>query len=190
MKLFLKLVLFMFLPLNLFLAELDLEKNFKAGDTVSAATFNEIHAALEKINKIPQDSDLLGTWTCSGFKVGSFANWTAAGTAPFNFSKTQNVTFTFTSSGSSTSFETPYSYVSSDFIFVYNRAASSPQPYNKLNGTYVLYDGLIFMSADWQQPTSESLPVTGGKIKFLSPTRFGITGITDVTHTVICDKQS
>ena len=67
MKKITKLLPLIFIIANFsFTGELDLEKNFKAGDTISAATFNEILATIEKINKVPKDSDLVGTWSCSG----------------------------------------------------------------------------------------------------------------------------
>ena len=212
MKLFLKLVLFMFLPLNLFQAELDLEKNFKAGDTVSAATFNEIHAALEKINKIPQDSDLLGTWTCSGFKIGGIglAGWDtflddtvekvgALLESPFQYSTTSNVTLTFTSSGSSTSLEPPhYDYVTSAPLFLYQGGGSNGG--SRLNGKYVLNQDYITFWTDYVDNTGIINPghTKTGKISLLSPTRFSIVAVFGIQsaivkphqHSVFCDKQS
>ena len=203
MILFFRLVLFIFLPLNLFLAELDLEKNFKAGDTVSAATFNEILSALEKINKIPQDSDLLGTWTCSGFKIGGtgLAGWDmflddtvekvgAQLESPFQYSTTSNVTLTFTSSGSSTSLEPPhYDYVTSAPLFLYQVSYNGG---SRLNGKYVLNQDYITFATDFVDNTGILNPTHNktGKISLLSPTRFSIVDIKTHTHSVFCDKQS
>ena len=205
-----RLVLFIFLPLNLFLAELDLEKNFKAGDTVSAATFNEILSALEKINKIPQDSDLLGTWTCSGFKIGgsSFPTWDtflddtvekvgAQLESPFQYSTTSNVTLTFTSSGSSTSLEPPhYDYVTSAPLFLYQGVDNG----SRLNGKYVLNQNYITFWTDYVDNKDIINPghTKTGMISFLSPTRFSIVGVLGIgtepvrphQHSVFCDKQS
>ena len=206
--LFFRLVLFIFLPLNLFLAELDLEKNFKAGDTVSAATFNEILSALEKINKIPQDSDLLGTWTCSGFKIGAQGDFGVSGwpmflddaeekmndlTSPFQYSTTSNVTLTFTSSGASTSLETPhYDYVTSASLFLYRGASVDGVPTrSRLNGKYVLNKNFITFATDFALPgILNPTHNKTGKISLLSPSRFSIVDIKTHTHSVFCDKQS
>ena len=39
---------------------------FKRGDVVSAETFNQIFRTIERINKVAQDEDIDGSWTCSG----------------------------------------------------------------------------------------------------------------------------
>ena len=46
-------------------------EEFKEGDIISAATFNQIFGTLQKLNRTPKDSDLVGTWSCDS--VNSFS---------------------------------------------------------------------------------------------------------------------
>ena len=38
-------------------------EEFKEGDIISAATFNQIFNTLQKLNRPPVDADLVGTWS-------------------------------------------------------------------------------------------------------------------------------
>ena len=46
-------------------------EEFKEGDVISAATFNQIFNELEKINRVVKDADLVGTWSCDAASADS-----------------------------------------------------------------------------------------------------------------------
>lgn len=192
MKKITKLLPLIFIIANFsFTGELDLEKNFKAGDTISAATFNEILATIEKINKVPKDSDLVGTWSCSGTSyepdVLNAYSMITLGEAPYQHSKTpSNITLTLSSSGTSTSLESPYTFTQSAPLVVYQKTDYAPISVTELNGEYVLRDSYIIFKANFIQPAVQEYTSRRMIVKVLSPTRISFE---KAPHEVICDKQ-
>ena len=190
MKKMAKLLSLIFIIANFaFTEELDLEKNFKAGDTVSAATFNEILATIEKINKVPKDSDLVGTWSCSGTSYGSIYGYgmITVGENPFQFFKTpSNITLTLSSSGTSTSLESPYTFTQSAPLVAYAEGGIPPISVTQLNGEYVLRNSYVIFKVNFIQPSGQDFYSRRMILKVLSPTRISFE---EATHVVICDKQ-
>ena len=132
-------------PLSLFLLTLFLTtsishaddyvwgEEFKEGDIISAATFNQIFNTIEKINREVKDEDLVGTWSCDAITTRNTNGWTNKGA----FFQLSNAQVTFTSSGSSSSIESPYSI-----------STSAPSPFKRVSGAftgvYSLFDNMIF----------------------------------------------
>jgi len=108
-------------------------EEFKEGDVISASTFNQIFNTLEKINRTVKDEDLLGTWSCDAMTTRETGGWTNTGA----FYQLKNSQVTFTSSGSSSSIESPYSV-----------STSAPSPFKRISGAfsgvYSLFDNMIF----------------------------------------------
>ena len=108
-------------------------EEFKEGDIISAATFNQIFNTLEKINREVKDEDLVGTWSCDAITTRNTNGWTNKGA----FFQLSNAQVTFTSSGSSSSIESPYSI-----------STSAPSPFKRVSGAftgvYSLFDNMIF----------------------------------------------
>ena len=176
-------------------SELKLDQNFKAGDTVSAETFNTVFRTIEKINSVVKDEDLIGTWSCSGKGDGlndqGYSNWTSDGKPSWysTSSTTSNISVTFASSGASTSYETPYSYTQAEPILhqakITKMIDGSPQVfYGNLNGTYVLIDNEIKLLLTY--PGHTDINVKPYIVSLLSPTRIKLK---KDNRTIICDKQ-
>ena len=178
-------------------SELSLDQNFKAGDTISAETFNTIFRTIEKINSVVKDEDLIGTWSCSGkgegFNDQGYSNWTSDGKPSWysSSSTTSNITVTFASSGASTSYDTPYSYTQAEpilhqaIINKLNDATGQPQDhYGNLNGTYVLIDNEFRLSVTY--PGFTDISVVSYIVSLLSPTRIKLK---NDNRTIICDKK-
>ena len=73
MKLFLKLVFLIFISLNIFPTELDLQgSEKKAGDVLSASEWNSIIAKLESSAKQIKESMLIGSWSCSSEEITGY----------------------------------------------------------------------------------------------------------------------
>ena len=108
-------------------------EEFKEGDIISAATFNQIFNTIEKINREVKDEDLVGTWSCDAITTRNTNGWTNKGA----FYQLTNAQVTFTSSGSSSSIESPYSI-----------STSAPSPFKRVSdaftGVYSLFDNMIF----------------------------------------------
>ena len=49
-------------------------EEFKEGDVISAATFNQIFGTLQKLNRTPVDADLVGTWSCHAVSNNQFCS--------------------------------------------------------------------------------------------------------------------
>ena len=174
-------------------SELSLDQNFKSGDTISSETFNTIFRTIEKINRVVQDSDLIGTWICSGrgssLNGSSYNNWTSDGKPTwYSQSSTSNVTLTFSSSGASTSFDTPYSYTQSEPILAY--AETIPPGgsfiFTDLNGSYVLINNEIIFVLTWPPGPYLGIETITYEVSLLSPTRISFK---NSFRTVSCDKQ-
>ena len=108
-------------------------EEFKEGDIISAATFNQIFGTLQKLNRTPKDSDLVGTWSCNAITTRNTDGWTNKGA----FFQLENAQVTLTSSGSSSSIESPYAI-----------STSAPSPFKRtsgaFSGVYSLFDNMIF----------------------------------------------
>lgn len=186
-------------------SELNLDQNFKAGDTVSAETFNTIFRTIEKINSVVKDEDLIGTWSCSGKGQGlnsqGYSNWTSDGKPAWYSTSltTSNITVTFASSGASPSYETPYSYTQAEPILHQTLTNIPTVPLTilpaNLNGSYVLIDNEItleatFPSYEVARPYfPEGIPSTTAQrytVSILTPTRIRLK---NDARTIICDKQ-
>ena len=185
-----KIILIMSLFSSLSIAsELSLDQNFKAGDTISAETFNTIFSTIEKINSVVKDSDLIGTWICSGRGNGPlYYNWTSDGKPTwYSQSSTSNVTLTFSSSGASTSFDTPYSYTQSEPILQFSVYPLGATTYpSDLNGSYVLINNELILLVTFSSLDSETSSSVRYDINLLSPTRISFK---NSSRTVSCDKQ-
>jgi len=199
-------LLFVSIFLNhLFSKELDLHEDFKAGDIVSADTFNQIFDTLEKINRAAKDEDLIGTWSCSGKGQGlnsqGYSNWTSDGKPAWYSTSltTSNITVTFASSGASPSYETPYSYTQAEPILHQTLTNIPTVPLTilpaNLNGSYVLIDNEITLEAtfpSYEVATPyfpEGIPSTTAArytVSILTPTRIRLK---NDARTIICDKQ-
>jgi hypothetical protein len=108
-------------------------EEFKEGDIISAATFNQIFGTLQKLNRTPIDADLVGTWSCNAITTRNTDGWTNKGA----FFQLENAQVTLTSSGSSSSIESPYAI-----------STSAPSPFKRtsgaFSGVYSLFDNMIF----------------------------------------------
>jgi len=108
-------------------------EEFEEGDIISAETFNQIFNTIEKINREVKDEDLIGTWSCNAITTRNTSGWTNKGA----FYQLTNAQVTFTSSGSSSSIESPYSI-----------STSAPSPFKRIpeafTGVYSLFDNMIF----------------------------------------------
>ena len=108
-------------------------EEFIEGDIISAATFNQIFGTLQKLNRTPVDADLVGTWSCNAITTRNTDGWTNKGA----FYQLTNAQVTFTSSGSSSSIESPYAI-----------STSAPSPFKRtsgaFSGVYSLFDNMIF----------------------------------------------
>jgi len=118
-------------------------EEFKEGDIISAATFNQIFSTLEKLNRKPKDSDLIGTWSCSAVHTYADASASIAGWATNDFIYTlSGAQLTMTASASSTSLAAAYSFsTSSPSPFIRN----SNTPNTASSGTYILFNDMLLM---------------------------------------------
>ena len=98
MKLFFKLVFLIFISLNLFSDELELQsQDKKAGDVLSSSEWNSLMKKLNPSTKKVKDEMLIGNWSCTGlaFSAEVFGNapgWVADNTpAPFTVYKGQAI---------------------------------------------------------------------------------------------------
>ena len=74
MKFLFKLTFLIFISLNIFSAELDLQgSEKKAGDVLSASGWNSIIAKIESSAKQIKESMLIGSWSCSSEEMTGYA---------------------------------------------------------------------------------------------------------------------
>ena len=116
-------------------------EEFKEGDIISAATFNQIFNTLQKLNRTPKDSDLLGTWSCSSIESSSnfaqnISGWSQQG---FLWALGTPQQLTMTASGDNPSIQSPYTLVT-----------SAPSPFYVSNegssATYSLFNGTLYVA--------------------------------------------
>tara|TARA_B100001559_G_scaffold132178_1_gene111174 strand:- start:68 stop:1276 length:1209 start_codon:yes stop_codon:yes gene_type:complete len=118
-------------------------EEFKEGDIISAETFNQIFSTLEKLNRKPRDSDLVGTWSCAAVSASTNDYLSTVGWTTNNLVYTlSGAQLTMTASASSTSLASPYSF-----------STSSPSPFIRKggsantasSGTYTLFNDMLIM---------------------------------------------
>ncbi len=153
-------------------------EEFKEGDTISAAVFNEIFRTIEKINRTVIDTDLIGTWSCDATTTRNTSGYTDKG----SFYLLEDAQINFTSSGANTSLDTPY-----------NIQTSSPSPLRRDNtafvGTYQLYKNMLFL-----KQSGDNNPRIYA-VDIVSDTRFELTFLetsatsfpANYTSFVVCD---
>jgi hypothetical protein len=100
-------------------------EEFKEGDTISAATFNQIFSTLQKLNRTPKDADLVGTWSCS-------AVWTGG---PSGAGLTQDPTNTWLQSLSGAQLTMTATSASTSFPTGYTFSTGNPSPFVSQSGT-------------------------------------------------------
>ena len=88
-------------------------EEFKEGDVISAATFNQIFNTLQKLNRTPVDADLVGTWSCDAVHSQSGLD-TTGWTANDFILKLDNAQLTMTASSQSTSLAQSSSFSASN----------------------------------------------------------------------------
>jgi hypothetical protein len=177
---------------SIYADDLIVADEFKAGEVISADTFNQIFDTIEKINRTIKDEDLIGTWNCSSINTGSdsadSSGWTKKGFTYFLESQ-----LNFTPSGQVDG--TKYIEVPS-IDSPYNFATSSPNPFSRAgsntsaSGTYILYKGMIVMS-----PVENSYlnQVWSFPIDFVSNDRFILRQGSNnnlISNIVVCDSAN
>ena len=156
-------------------------EEFKEGDVISAATFNQIFDTLQKLNRTPVDADLVGTWSCDS--VNSFSGgldntgWVAN---EFLLTLT-NAQLTMTASSEPTSLAEAYSF-----------STSNPSPFIRLgtntaaSGTYKLFKNMLLM-----QGIMSASAVSKYQLDLVSNDRFALTPLSDggnYPDLIICDS--
>ena len=161
-------------------------EEFKEGDVISAATFNQIFGTLEKLNRTPKDSDLVGTWSCSSvrsYTSGMDTNgWVRTGFIDL----LSNAQLTMTASSATTSLESAYSF-----------STSNPTPLISFNdasyasaGTYMLYRSTLFFQG-LNAPSGNSTSVIKHQVNIVSDNRFTLTPLSGGGNSpdmIVCDS--
>ena len=154
-------------------------EEFKEGDIISAATFNQIFNTLQKLNRSPVDADLVGTWSCSAIEKMSNNAQNVNGWSQQGFLwvlPAQQVTMS--ASGDNSSMLSPYSI-----------STGAPSPFyvsdNASMGTYSLFNGMLFLNGI-------SGAVDQYYVDIVSDDRFVLQGVTSggtaVPDFIICDS--
>ena len=112
--------------------DLDLGSNFSAGDTVSASVFNSRFNEIEKISKLVEDSDLIGTWTCKSVRFRSRTGYTQVNGG---FAYELDGTITFSESDNNSSLSSPKAWTTSVARLLYDS--------NDTSGTYSLFGNIL-----------------------------------------------
>ena len=155
-------------------------EEFKEGDVISAATFNQIFNTLQKLNRTPVDADLVGTWSCDA--VHSQSGLDTTGWTANDFILTlDNAQLTMTASSQSTSLAQSYSFSTSNpspFIRFGTNAASS--------GTYILFSDMLLMKG-----VMSNSAVSKYQVNIISDDRFILTPLSDggnYPELIMCDS--
>ena len=155
-------------------------EEFKEGDVISAATFNQIFNTLQKLNRTPVDADLVGTWSCDA--VHSQSGLDTTGWTANDFILTlDNAQLTMTASSQSTSLAQSYSFSTSNpspFIRFGTNAASS--------GTYILFSDMLLMKG-----VMSNSAVSKYQVNIISDDRFILTPLSDggnYPDLIMCDS--
>jgi hypothetical protein len=156
-------------------------EEFKEGDIISAATFNQIFSTLQKLNRTPIDADIVGTWSCDS--VNSFSGGLDnTGWVVNEFLLTlTNAQLTMTASSQSTSLAAAYSF-----------STSNPSPFIRLgtntaaSGTYKLFKNMLLMKGIMSVSA-----VSKYQLDVVSNDRFILTPLSDggnYPDLIICDS--
>ena len=155
-------------------------EEFKEGDVISAATFNQIFGTLQKLNRTPVDADLVGTWSCDA--VHSQSGLDTTGWTANDFLLTlDNAQVTMTASSQSTSLAQAYSISTSNpspFIRFGTNAASS--------GTYILFNDMLLIKG-----VMSASAVSKYQVNIVSDDRFVLTPLSDggnYPDLIMCDS--
>ena len=183
MKLFFKLVFLIFISLNLFSEELELQsKDKKPGDVLSSSEWNSLMKKLNSSTKKVKEEMLIGNWSCtglafSGASYGGSSGWVADNTpAPFTVHKRSGYLLTFAAGNPGT----------------WDASANSPNGrfFNNadhpLTGKFKVLNNELFIS--WSDSIQRSFA-----LRFHGPKRFAgkKTGhFGGPLRNFYCDKQS
>ena len=152
-------------------------EKFEEGDIISAATFNQIFNTLEKLNRKPIDSDLVGTWSCSAVSASTNNNLSTVGWTTNNLVYTlSGAQLTMTASASSTSLASPYSFsTSSPSPFIRNSGTANTAS----SGTYTLFNDMLIMSGIKSNNNDRLRTVY--KVTIYSLTQFALASVSEIT---------
>ena len=155
-------------------------EEFKEGDIISAATFNQIFGTLQKLNRTPVDADLVGTWSCSALHSDfGFRDTTGWITNDFVYTLS-GAQLTMTASSQSTSLAQSFSYTT-----------SNPSPFARNNtnaassGSYILYEGILLLKG-----VLGDTSVSEWILDIVSDDRFTLTSLSTSIYSkyVVCDS--
>ena len=181
MKLFFKLVFLIFISLNLFSEELELQsQDKKAGDVLRSSEWNSVMKKLRSSSRKVEDEMLIGNWTCTGLSFGSpfdtTAGWVSDNSpAPFTIYKRTGYSLTFATGNPGT----------------WDASANSPNGDlfgndHPLTGKFKILNNELYIS--WSDSIQRSFA-----LKFHGPNRFAgkKTGhFGGPLRNFYCDKQS
>ena len=182
MKLFFKLVFLIFISLNLFPEELELQsKDKKPGDVLSSSEWNSVMKKLNSSTKKVKEEMLIGNWSCtglafSGASYGGSSGWVADNTpAPFTVHKRSGYLLTFAAGNPGT----------------WDASANSPNGrfFNNadhpLTGKFKVLNNELFIS--WSDSIQRSFV-----LRFHGPKRFAGKKLVIwwTSKNFYCDKQS
>ena len=181
MKLLFKLTLFIFISLNIFPAELDLQvSEKKAGDVLRASEWNSIITKLESSAKQIKDSMLTGSWSCSSEELTGYAGspgWVEKTDAQFTRHTRSNFPITFQASTPSSN----GTWTSTEDNFFDAGALGT-------NGYFlVLYNNIYLTFNDDPAPTRSYSITFHGEARFSATKNREFGGSLD---NFSCDKQS
>ena len=164
--------------------DLKVADDFKSGDLVSADTFNQIFATIEKINRTVVDSDLVGVWSCSAVHLGN-SSFDATGWTKKDFIYELSTSqVNFTASSSSTSKEAAYTFTTSSPSPFWRKSSSSSNSAD--TGTYILYDGMLVTKN--LGGINEAYPLS---VEVVSDTRIILTALwkaNELSERIVCDS--
>ena len=156
-------------------------EEFKEGDVISAATFNQIFDTLQKLNRTPVDADLVGTWSCDSVHSVSGGLDTTGWVANEFLLTLTNAQLTMTASSESTSLAEAYLF-----------STSNPSPFIRLgtntaaSGTYKLFKNMLLM-----QGIMSASAISKYQLDVVSNDRFVLTPLSDggnYPDLIICDS--
>ena len=176
--------LFALLCINTYADDLKVADDFKSGDLVSADTFNQIFATIEKVNRTVVDSDLVGVWSCSAVHLGN-SSFDATGWTKKDFIYELSTSqVNFTASSSSTSKEGAYTFTTSSPSPFWRKSSSSSNSADA--GTYILYDGMLVTKN--LGGINEAYPLS---VEVVSDTRIILTALwkaNELSERIVCDS--
>ena len=159
-------------------------EEFKEGDIISAETFNQIFNTLEKLNRTPKDSDLLGTWSCSSLHTSTGGGLDTTGWTLNDFVYSLNgAQLTMTASSQNTSLAQSFTYSTSNpspFVRNFTNAAST--------GSYILYKGILLLKGALGGADNS---VTTWQVNIVSDDQFTLSSMSTSANNstyVVCDS--